>query len=590
LLLFNKLLLRGFFCEKDMSNNKFQILLFCCLFPCLLKAQEKLPLNYFRSPLDISHDITGTFGEIRRDHLHSGIDFGTGDKTGLNVYAVADGYVSRIKVSPNGYGRVIYITHPNRFVSVYAHLSEFNVVVEDYIARKQCEKESFEIELFPNPALFRMKKGDIVGYSGNSGSSTGPHLHFEIRHEKSEWPINPAILGIYAADLLPPVINSLRIYPKGPGDSVNGSDIPVSYLFEKSKNTSDNNFQDTIRAVGSCYFGIMTNDFVSGNNSTSPYSVEMYMDSGIYFAYKLDSFAFDESRYVNDMIDYSEYMHSNDRYQLLRISPGNMLSVYKNVRDRGILTFNDKGFHKVEIRVRDFSNNAVSLKFVISGAPANKAVSEKMSAGNNNFFDYKKPNHFETNDIILDFPAFSFYDNLIFDYKISRNPVNHFSAKHSIHNKFVPVHKAYNISIRLDSVPEKIRGKAVIVRYEGLNDLVSIGGEISSQYIKSKTSVFGDYLIALDTVAPKIDPVNFKDGRKITNIEKLMIKGTDELSGIDIYRAEVNSKWVIMEYDQKNDLFIIPVNDKIPAGNFELLIILKDKRGNESRAVYKLSR
>ena len=177
------------------------------------EADKEYPQNYFRSPVSGTIRLSGTFGELRPNHLHAGIDIKARDgKIGQSLYAAADGYVSRIKMQSGGYGKVLYIDHPNGYTTVYAHMHEFDKEVEDYVKMMQKEKESFAVELYPEPNQFVFEKGDKVGKLGMSGRSFGPHLHFEIRDTKTEKPINPLLFGINVSDNIPPRIHQLKIY------------------------------------------------------------------------------------------------------------------------------------------------------------------------------------------------------------------------------------------------------------------------------------------------------------------------------------------------------------------------------------------
>lgn len=572
-----------------MKKSNVQIIfVFLFLLPLIATSQEIFQVGYFSSPLDIKHYVTGSFGEPRPDHLHSGIDFSTNQKTGLNIYAVADGYISRVKVSPNGYGRVVYITHPNGFVSVYAHLSEFNVVLEDYVRRKQYEKESFEIELFPDPALFYIKKGDIIGYSGNTGSSTGPHLHFEIRNEKTERPINTALFGIYATDINPPVIKRLKIFPYKTGDSVNGKSIPVVFSFEKTSLLNNRVLPDTIKVVGSCFLGIMAMDFISSTtNDAGIYSLEMNVNAVRCFSFQMDSFAFDESRYVNDMIDYDEYARTRTKYLLLRNSPANSLTIYNKGLNRGIINFSKNQICNIEIKVNDYSGNSAVLQFVIAGKPTDSLIEEDNC---NQLFVYDKKNHFETSEIKVDIDTNVLFNNILFKYAVNNNPINSFSSLHSVHNKYVPLIKPIMISVKADLIPEEWINKAILARLDGSQTLVSIGGEYENGWISGKSYRFGDFLIAIDTTPPIIKALNFSDGKSISSLSDIKIKVTDNLSGINKYRVEINGKWVLSEYDAKNDLLTTAINEQFPEGKLELLIKVSDRLGNENQQLFHLLR
>ena len=199
------------------------------LFPQKLDAQ----VAGFHKVLDQDDRVSGTFGEFRSNHFHSGIDYKTGQREGLRVYAAADGYVARVKVSAVGFGKVLYINHPNGITTVYAHLRSFYSQVSDSVKKIQYQKEEFEVEFFPKPGEFPVKGGQLIGLSGNSGGSEGPHLHFETRHTLTEKPFSPDIKGYGLNDTLPPIINSLVVYQPGPFKGLAGSQ-KVIYPVETS--------------------------------------------------------------------------------------------------------------------------------------------------------------------------------------------------------------------------------------------------------------------------------------------------------------------------------------------------------------------
>ncbi len=561
------------------------------LFPLLAGAQQALPAAYFRSPLEIKHFVTGTFAEPRPDHLHSGIDFATNGRLGASVYAVADGYVSRVKVSATGYGRVIYITHPNGFVSVYAHLNEFNVVVEDYVRRKQLEKQSFEIELLPDPALFKFKKGDLIGYSGNTGASSGPHLHFEIRREKTERPINPALFGIYASDGLSPMIQKMKVYPEGSNSLVNGQHTASIYSFTQEKNIYKYSLADTVKVTGSCSFGLLVRDFVSGNaNDAGIYAWDMLVDDVPYFSVELDSFSFDETRMVNDLIDYKEYNNTGSRYMMFRKSRGNSLPIYGNILQRGLYTFDQKKTIKVTLRAKDVSGNSAELVFMVKGQAAMKEFSPESLTDSSKIFSWNQPGHYQTNDFTVDLASYSLLESTEFFYASMKCPVPCYGSMHRIGPTTTPLIKPMVLSIKIDKVPEQYINKLVIARVKEDNSLVYSGGDVKEGYIETRAYRFGDYVVVADTVAPTVKPLGFSSHKNINSMQALKIAVTDNLSGVKLYRAEINKKWALMEYDEKNDLLIIPIDELFEMGKNELHLVVIDARNNVTEQNYTLIR
>lgn len=565
------------------TNLSVLILLFISNFAY---AQSLLPKDYFRYPLDIKTVITGTFAELRPNHFHSGIDFSVSGQTGLNVYAVADGYVSRIKVSAGGYGKALYITHPNGFVSVYAHLNEYNLLLNDYVTRKQYEKESFEIELFPPSQLFYVKKGDIIGYSGNTGSSSGPHLHFEIRSELSERPINPFLFNIKPVDNRLPVVGKIRVYPSDNNSKINGH--KNYYTYKVYQNSSGNyKIPEIINVAGGCYFGALISDYVSTSyNKAGIYSVDMSVNSQKYFCYTMDSFSFDESVQINDLIDYSEYVLKKERWQLMRKSPGNNLSIYNDVVNNGIFYPEQDSLYNIKLTACDFADNCASVTCIVKGLQAD-TIKEEVTEGF--VIPYNSNTIFKTDFIKIEFAEDLLFYDIILQYEEKENKTTPYSYLHCIHDKYTALKNYYKIYVKSE-VPDDLKTKVVVAKYNASGHDDYYNAVYKDGYVESETRYFGNYYVDVDTVPPAIEIINVRDGKNVSTLVNIKFKITDDKSGIESYRAEIDGKWLLMEYDIKSDILSAPVNEKIPQGNFRFVLTVTDKKGNESKIEYVLSK
>jgi hypothetical protein len=571
-------------------------------------SQKVYPKDYFRPPLDIRLLLAGTFGEVRINHFHSGIDIKTGGAEGSPVYAAADGYVSRIKVSAYGFGRALYITHPNGYVSVYGHLNRYNPAIEGIVKKEHYRRESFEIELFPGAGEIPVKKGDIVAYSGNSGSSGGPHLHFEIRDGASEKPINPLLFGFDVKDVFRPHISLLRIYPEDENARINGNNKSCSFQVEGSGEGYMLNTTQLVRLSGNVSFAIQTNDQQNDtDNKNGPYSTALYIDKVMVFQYRMETFAFDETRYVNSLLDYAECMKSGVNLQRTHIDPGNKLGIYSKTGNHGIFSFTDTLTHIVTYEVKDVPGNTALLTFrVKSEKPAGGQTG---SEGNSKFqipnseqnpnskfqisnFNYNTPNHFENTAVIVDAPVGVFYDSFIFNYDTARRVTGTYSSVQKIHDKFTPVQDYMTLSIKPRNLPEKLRSKALIVR---INDdgksFKSAGGKWEENgYVTAKIREFGSYSISVDTIPPKIIPSQPETFKNLAAQKKVKFTITDELSGISSYRATLNGKWILMEYDAKNDLLFYTIDDHLQAGENLFSLEVTDGKGNRKIYSTKLIR
>jgi len=563
-------------------------------------AQLKYPLDYFRPPMDNRLLLSGTFGEIRSNHFHSGIDIKTGGVEGSPVYAVADGYVSRIKVSAYGFGKVIYVTHTNGYVSVYAHLSRFNQVIGDYIRKEQFRRENFEIELFPSETAFPVKKGEIIAFSGNSGSSGGPHLHFELRDGASQKPINPLLFGYEVKDFIKPAISSVKIYPEDVNSAINGKNQAVRYLVEGWGAEHRLAGNPVIKLKGNISFAIQAHDQQNDtDNKNGLYEIKLFIDSKEVFGIKMESFAFEDTRYVNSLLDYEEYVRNNVRLQQTRIDPGNKLDIYGETLNKGVYVFDDSLTHAIRYELTDAAGNKSVLAF---RAKAEKVVDPEVNSSgfqvpgsnktdkNSQFqisnFNYATPNSFYNGSVSLTAPRGVFYDSFTFVYDSAKQIPGTYSVVHRIHDRYTPVHDYMTLSIKPANLPEVLREKALVVKVkdEGIN-YTSAGGEWESNgRITAKIREFGDYTVAVDTVPPKIKAIRPETFFKMAGVREIRITISDELSGIASYRGMLNGKWILMEYDAKNNVLIYTVDELLLPGKNTLLLEVRD--GKRNRALY----
>ena len=529
--------------------------------------------------------MSGTFGELRPDHFHSGLDFSTLNKENLEVFSSADGFVSRIKISSGGYGKVIYITHPNGFVTVYAHLNAFNVVVDDYVKRKQYEQKTFEIELFPNPALFPVKKGEIVGYSGNSGASGGPHLHFEIRNTRTEIPINPLYSGIFQKENSKIIITKIALYPYSNNSLINGQNNKVIIDIEKPKKDAEPKISDTLKVEGNIFFGLEAYEKSASDDMRGMYAEEILIDSVSVFKIKFDSVSFDDWRYVNTLMDYETYYNTKDKIVQSYIAPGNRLKIYSSDRNKSYYFFGDTNYHKITFLGADFFGNKASKSIIVKSKIPHQTNILKTET-NQPIYYYGLKQHFEARNISVDFPENALYDSIYFDYKASAGTAKTYSVLHHVHDATTPIHSYVLLKIKPDTLlPEMVKEKLCMARFSN-NNYSYVKSEWKDDFLAARIRSFGNYCIVADTTAPEIKPlVNLKN-KKINTDEFIRFTISDNFSGIDTYTLTINDKWVLAEYDAKNDLLIYKAEaSHFIKGNNDLILTVTDKLKN--RQVYK---
>ena len=542
---------------------------------------QSYPKDYFRPPLDIPLFLSGTFGELRSNHFHSGMDIRTQEKPGFKVYAIADGYVSRVKIAPGGYGRALYITHPNGYVSVYGHLQEYEKKLNDYILSEQYRKKSYSVDLYFKKGQFPVKKGDIVALTGDSGRSGGPHLHFEIRDAKTQKPINPLLFGFKVEDKKSPFINILKIYPADNNSLINGHKSPVEIRTEWSKDLYKLKGNDTIDISGKAYFGINTYDpFNGGKNKNGVYSIKMAVDSTQVYSHRMETFSFDETRYINSFMDYKEFSQKRRTIQKSFIQPNNRLSIYKDVINRGIIDFNDGEVHKITYDVSDVPGNKSTLEFWVKSDTTGIKKAAIIPSGT--LFTFSGTNTFEKEGLKLTVPGKALYDTLYFKYGTSPAPEQGLSKLYHLHYDYVPLQTWCSLKIPANDIPERLTNKILIAKLDNKNNISSAGGEFENGSITAKIREFGDYFITADTIPPEIRPVNIKNGKNISKQNTIKVKITDELSGIKSYYPTLNGNWILMEYDVKNDMLIYRYDDLLKKGKNIFQLKVTDEKGNIS--------
>lgn len=542
-------------------------------------SNNTYPLTDFRSPLDIEPPaLAGSFGELRSNHFHSGIDFRTNQRIGYPVYAPADGFISRLRVQNSGFGLALYINHPNGYTTVYGHLSRFNSKIAQIVKNIQYKKTSYEIDEFPSSDLIPVRKGEVIAYTGNTGSSGGPHLHFEIRDSKTEATINPQLLGISIPDNIPPTIHAMYVYRLN-GKPFNEFTPKQYFQVAGSSGNYKLNQVSTINLSGEVGFGIVVNDRhngASGNNGA--YSIELAVDGNTVYTSALERFTFDNSKAINSHIDYPTYVRTKQSIQKSFVDPGNPLQIYFNLVNSGRITFNDGKTHPVKYTITDARGNKSTLAFNVLADTKAVINTPELPVGTN--FAYNKQNEFSQEDIKVILPKGTLYNDLNFIYKKTAKPQqNAFSSIHHIHNNLTPLHTGFELWIKADSTIIKHQNKALIVN----SNRSSQGGYFENGWIKTKPRNFGSFFIAIDTVAPNIIPVNIANGKNMKGISKMSFRISDGLSGIKSFNGYIDGKWVLMEFDTKTASLWHEFDERTGAGKHTLELLVVDMKDNTKR-------
>lgn len=520
----------------------------------------------FHTPIDAPFDLSGTFGEFR-SRFHTGIDFKSRGVQGQKIFSIEDGYVSRIEVNNYGYGKVIYIDHLNGFTSVYAHLKNFNPELDEYIKSELYKSKRNSIKKFPKTNQLRINKGEVIGYSGNTGRSFGPHLHFEIRDTKSQDAINPLMFNYTYKDDERPIIRGLYIINE------NNSLVRNSPIRKKVKKINDSTYTvDDFEYNGKIGIGLDIYDIQYKNlyNQNGVYKVELFIDSILKYSYKMDKIKFSENHYKKIMYDYLSLAQKNKKVLKIYTPRNSDLSFLKNNKFNGIINSDSIRDNSLLIRVSDWNGNSSSIKFNLK---ANDSISRRSSY--NGIEILTNQNYtLNKNSSIIEIGKNTFYDDLLMNISYQSDTLNLGKEKDPFRSSIrikLPHKISDTLELRQSFVGKIINGK---ISY--------ISSKKNKSYIYANTSSLGEYIISKDTLKPDIKPINFKNNSniKVKNTLKLRLK--DDLSGIKNYSSYFNGNWALFEYEPKSNMIFHNLSDGIiKDGENELIIKYEDGVGNK---------
>lgn len=543
-----------------------------------------IPQNYFINPVDVPMTIVGNFGEPRKSHFHMGLDFRTNAEENHKIFAAADGYISRINVSGTGYGKALYVTHPNGFVTVYAHLNEFSPAIQARLRQEQYAKKSFKVDFNPKPGELLVKQGEQIALSGNSGGSGGPHLHFEIR-DTLERVYNPMLFDYKLKDNKRPLVNFIRFYPM---DKLKqkGSHYQLAL---KGGNGTYQHTSTVLLNDSKVGFSVNTYDQIDASTaSIGIYSMSVFDGDKLVYNYKADRMSFSENRYVQSHVDYSAFLFEGRKsYHKCFVDPGNHCPVYDNLINSGTIDLSDSQPHSIFIEVSDFAGNVSMINLQLQYNPTATAFKPNLPVYTK-IFDPMAVNTFATPEVSLDIPQGRLYDYVYFNHvaTTTQDPTI-FSKIHQLGSYHTFAQDYMAISIKTEGLPIALQPKAVIVYKDKSGSLASRGGVYENGVIKSKTREFGTYFVKVDTIAPTVRFLNNQTGKSMRALRKLVFSIKDDLSGIADFDTYLNGEWVIAEYDAKSNSVVFKPDASLKSGQHTLRFVVVDERKNVAEQEFK---
>ena len=538
--------------------------------PMALPAQEK-SANPFISPFDFPLLLSGNFGELRANHFHGGVDFKTQGVVGKPIRCIADGYISRVTVTPGGYGQAVYITHDNGYTSVYGHLHRFMNGVQQVVEAYQYEHETFAVDLQFEADRFPLKQGEVFALAGNEGYSFGPHLHMEIRKTDTEEYIDP--LQFYTdqlKDTTAPRATHVMLYPQAGKGVVNGS---------SRKKIISLSGQSPITAWGQIAAGIKAYDYMDGtSNNYGVRSVTLLVDSVEVFRSTVDGFLPNENRMINAWTDYEEYATRNSWFMRSQILPGNTWRMLQADDERGVVTINEERPYRFCYVLEDLYGNRRTYGFVVHGK---KQEIEPLHKGKH-YLKWNQGNIVQQPGMSLVIPKGMLYEDVDLNCKVIADSLN-ISYDYQLNDKPVPLHGGCSLVIGVRNYPIADTSKYYVARkYKGRKS--SAGGYFEDGFMFANIRELGTYSVAIDTVAPRIVPMN-KPQWKTGNIR---FKIRDAETGIKDYKVYIDGKFVLFKFASKNATLSCMHPDRIKRGmKHRMEVVITDYCGNVAREEYQ---
>jgi murein DD-endopeptidase MepM/ murein hydrolase activator NlpD len=585
-------IMKRIFLKKIISHKPFLILLpfffysnsYGQLFPA-----KNYPKAYFIYPVDAKISLAANFGELRPNHYHMGLDCRTNQVQNRPVKASADGYVARVLVEPFGFGRAIYINHPNGLTTVYGHLNTFYPALEKYVKEQQYTLQSWQVSLDIPAGMFQVKQGQFIAFSGNAGGSQGPHCHFEIRDTKTDKVLNPLLFGMPVPDNVPPTIVRLAMYDRCVSTY---SQSPKVFGLKKIKGGYTTVEPVITVNTDKVSFGISANDKYTGSsNPNGIYEAVLYFDEHPVIGLEIDSISYDETRYVNAHIDYKTREAGGPFIEHLSRLPGYPEGIYKDFSGDGVIELTDDALHEIKIVVKDTYGNTSTLEFKIKKGLIRENGSEGQQASYHDQQEFHPGfvNIFENETVQLILKPEALYDSFAFVHS-ARKVVSEtsYSDIHSLESGLVPVNSNFTVRLKADrQVPPELTGKMLIKRtWKDKTEVARAtgDGEWFTAYFRS----FGDFELITDDEPPTITG-GFPDNANLSKVSRIVVIPKDNNDEIKNFRAELDGKWLMFTND-KGRLFIYKFDEMCPRGKHELKISVQDEAGNTTEKIYHFTR
>ena len=539
----------------------------------------------FGAPFDFPLYLSGNFGELRSNHFHGGLDFKTQGVVGKPLLAIADGYISKVTVTPGGYGNALYLTHDNGYTSVHGHLDRFLPEIAEQVRKKQYAEQAFAVTLEFGPDEFRFRQGEVVAYAGNTGYSFGPHLHMEIRKTATNEPIDP--LQFYKdkiVDNIAPRATRIMIY----GDEYRGKvalSKPLKGATELDGKIIVNcqlSIVNCMEAWGRISAAISANDYMNGtHNSYGVRYVRLYVDDRLVSSSDVDRFSFDENRLINSWTDYAEQRTTGRWYMRASIAENNELRMLRADEQRGWVTIDEERDYHFRYELEDLYGNRSTYRFVVRGK--RMEIPSRLPSYYY-LMDASRDSRFYAQGFELWMPQGTLFDDVELDYHVMPSENDH-APIYQLTTTRIPLRRAAEITLPTHKSESVDGSKLYVARVDGKRRTYC-GGTYRYGRITANITELGSYTVCADTIAPKITPIGSTSWRKQGRI---VCRIADAETGIRDYRGTIDGRWVLFKYSSKNARLTCDLRaEGIGPGRHRVEITVTDMRGNVRVVSYEL--
>lgn len=526
-------------------------------------------------PMSLQPVLKGNYGELRNNHFHSGIDLSTKEKVGQAVRVSDNGFVSRIKVSEYGYGKAIYIDHPNGYTTVYGHLHHFAPAIEALVREEQLKQQKFSVELFPGKGAITVKRGDTIAWSGNSGGSGGPHLHYEIRDTKTEKPLNPQRFITNVADTIAPLLKSITVYAMNL-DFTQVNELATLKPLRRS--ASEFVVESPVSTSAIAGLGYSAVDYANDDSAwLGVYEMTLYVGEQMIYGYRMENFAFDETRNINGHIDYAKKQSKGIVSEYCFRLPGNTFSQYRHVVENGVIRMDSLKSVTLKLVLKDIKGNSVTCLIPLK-YDSQIRLQQSESKGQKVF--YNRKTEIDKDGYRLTIPEGALFRNIFYSDSEMKIEKGFYSKRYKLFEANEPIKKNLPLAIKVKNTHSELTGKLLLAKISDKGLLSAESSIYKNGFVSGNISTFGTYVVTIDTIPPVIGK-HTMEYDSLYNCRVIAIKVKDNLSGIKTYSVKINDNWYWSEFDFKNDRILIYLTQPF-SGTLKLEITVGDGKENFS--------